>query len=84
MTRKGIGLIVIVFLKILTTGCGLSMNSQQKTDKGVDFERQLDSIASWKIDSSYKQIQRDCDSARKYKLPLLIDSLLKDTTRHEK
>lgn len=84
MTRKAIFVIVIIFLKIGATSCNLISPKIEPADKRIEFERKMDSIASRKIDSAYKTIQQQCDSARKNKLPLLIDSLLKDTTTHEK
>lgn len=84
MTRKAIFGIVIIFLKICLSSCNLIVTTEETPDKRLEFERKMDSIASSKIDSAYKAIQLQCDSARQYKIPFLVDSLLKDTTKHEK
>ena len=84
MTRKAKFGFVIIFLKIGLSGCNLITTTDETPDKRIEFERKMDSIASRKIDSAYKTIQLQCDSTRQYKMPLLVDSLLKDTTKHEK
>ena len=43
----------------------------------ISLQQSMDSIASDKIDSAYLQIQQQCDTAFKYRLPVMVDSLLK-------
>jgi hypothetical protein len=76
MTTKVTGNVVIILL--ILTGCE---TSGYKADD-LQIQQQLDSIASVSIDSAYREIQKQCDSNVKYKLPVLVDSLLKvDSTK---
>lgn len=76
MPAKLIRSIVIIFLKLTClTACWQPLPGNEVTDTTIDFEKRLDSIASARIDSAYKAIQQQCDSARSYRLPVLIDSL---------
>ncbi|WP_147313889.1 hypothetical protein [Deminuibacter soli] len=76
MHAKLIGAFVIVFLNLYCCcGCSPAGKSDEVSDTTLEFEKKLDSIASIRIDSAYKAVQQQCDSANKYRLPLLIDSL---------
>lgn len=51
-----------------------------KADEKLAFQQKVDSAASKKIDSAYKKIMENCDTAQKYRLPALVDSILKADT----
>jgi len=70
MTFKVTGCAVIV-LSILI-GCS---GKEQLAE--LRFQQQLDSTASVSIDSAYKIIQAECEVKMKYKVPMLVDSILK-------
>jgi hypothetical protein len=89
MNQKQGFLFVIIFLKLALCSCREQPASRKLNDRVIEFERAMDSTASVKIDSAYRSIQQLCDTARKYRLPLLVDSILKadstgraDTTKH--
>lgn len=71
--------VVIVFVITL---CACKQILQVEDD--LDLQQKADSIASKKIDSAYRQICRQCDSARKYRLPEMVDSLLKNDTLYRR
>ena len=56
-------------------GCwvGQKKNTEQET---LHFN---DSVAEWRIDSAYTEIQSNCDTMLVYQVPRMVDSLLKDT-----
>ncbi len=80
MDKKAALLFVIFFINLYS--CSQKNRLNNMDEQIVSYEQSLDSISSLKIDSLNKKIQSDCDSAIKYRLPLLIDSLLKQ--REEK
>jgi hypothetical protein len=69
-------LFVIVFLNLLVAGCTPNAVETTEEDQLIEFQKGLDTIAAARIDSAYKLIRQECDTARKYRLPLLVDSLL--------
>lgn len=70
-------LTVIVFLNLLLAGCDTPIAEKPEEDQLIEFQKEMDALAGARIDSAYKQIKQECDTAYKYKLPLLVDSLLK-------
>lgn len=71
---------VIVLIKITLCAC----NSPSEEDELIRYNEQVDLISSHRIDSAYKLINAECDTALKYRVPMIIDSLLKaDSTKHE-
>lgn len=70
-------LTVIIFLNLFLAGCSAKDEETEKEDKLIEFQKEMDARASSLIDSAYAAITKQCDSARTYRLPLLIDSLLK-------
>ncbi len=76
MNQKQGTLIVIIFLKLLLCSCREKPAAEKVNDRLIEFERMTDSMASVRIDSAYRSIQQLCDTARKYRLPLLVDSIL--------
>jgi hypothetical protein len=76
MTFKVTGTLVILLPMFISC----ATNEQETAD--LRFQQQLDSIASVSIDSAYKIIHAQCDTNMKYRLPVLVDSIVKaDTTR---
>ncbi len=69
-------LIVIIFIITLT-----SCKQFNSLEEELAFQQTLDSINSKVIDSAYNSITGLCDSAFKYKLPHLTDSLLIQANR---
>ena len=67
--------LVIIFV-ITYTSC----QQIDTKDEELAFQQKTDSIASRQIDSAYKKITRDCDTALKYRLPAMVDSLLRFDT----
>ncbi len=65
---------VMIYLTILLSG---SCAPDESDDQAI-FQQSMDSVASRKIDSAYIQIQLDCDKAMYERVPLMVDSLLKD------
>jgi hypothetical protein len=55
-----------------------SCSNEQPSD--IALQQQLDSIASVSIDSAYKIIHSQCDTNLKYRLPVLVDSMLRADT----
>lgn len=73
---------VTVFLVIIFVITLASCKQIDTKDEELAFQQKADSVASKKIDSAYKKIAQNCDTALKNRLPILINSLLKmDTTR---
>ncbi|WP_153800760.1 hypothetical protein [Foetidibacter luteolus] len=73
MKKKWPFLYVIVLIKIFPA-CKQPVNIDEEI---LRYNQRLDSVAGARIDSAYKKIKDDCDTARLYRLPVLIDSLLK-------
>jgi hypothetical protein len=75
-------LIVIIFIKIFfITACNSANNAE---DQLISYGQRMDSIGSARIDSAYKVIQKQCDSIKQSRVPLLVDSILKkDSAFHE-
>lgn len=68
---------VIVFLNLLITGCNAPVAETEDTDPVMEFQKEMDALAGARIDSAYKVVKQECDTAVKYQLPRLVDSLLK-------
>ncbi|RXK85812.1 hypothetical protein [Filimonas effusa] len=84
MQFKSILLNVIVFINLIAIGCTPAVPPADQEEQLIEFQKQLDNEASARIDSAYAAITRRCDSIQRYRVPLLVDSLLKlpkDTTR---
>jgi hypothetical protein len=64
-------LIVIIFIITLT-----SCKHFNSLEEELAFQQRLDSINSKVIDSAYNSITGLCDSAFKYQIPLITDSLV--------
>ncbi len=64
---------VIVLIKISLCAC----NSTAEEDELIRYNEQVDLTSSHRIDSAYKKINAECDSALKYRVPEIVDSLLK-------
>jgi len=71
---------VIVLIKITLCAC----NTTSEEDALIHYNEQVDLASSRRIDSAYRRINAECDSALKYRVPLIVDSLLKeDSIKHE-
>ena len=72
---------VMVLIKLSLVSC---QGVPQEEDTILQYNQRMDSIASARIDSAYKQISAACDTAIKYRVPAIVDSLLKaDSLTHE-
>ena len=60
----------------LILGCN---SSPGKTPEPPDTHYS-DSISEWRIDSAYTAIKRRCDTFIRYRVPVLVDSLKKDSS----
>jgi hypothetical protein len=76
MRAKINALTVIVFLNLFAIGCSTHAVETAEEDQLIEFQKELDATAGARIDSAYKLIRQECDTAHKYRLPLLVDSLL--------
>jgi len=71
---------VIVLIKITLCAC----NTPTEEDELIRYNEQIDAASSRRIDSAYRKINAECDSALKYRVPFIVDSLLKaDSLKHE-
>lgn len=74
--RRLVSCIYVIVLINLFCSCKGNTSQENVDDDIIFIEQQADSSASAKIDSVYEAIQQQCDTAKKYRLPLLIDSIL--------
>gem|GEM_PF-5336397 len=71
---------VIVLIKVTLVAC----NTQDPEEDLIRYNERLDSLASRRIDTAYKDLSRNCDTLIKYRLPQIVDSLLKeDSLKHD-
>lgn len=60
---------------ILCWGC----SGQDKAQPELEIQRIKDSISEARIDSAYAAIKSHCDTLMLYQVPMMVDSLIKDS-----
>lgn len=60
----------------LFCGCTGEKNGQPETE----LQHFADSVAEQRIDSAYEAIRNNCDTMMVYRVPVMVDSFLKDSS----
>jgi hypothetical protein len=68
---------VTVFVVIIFVIAGLACKQAYTREDELAFQQRVDSAASKKIDSAYRAITQNCDTAMKYRVIVMADSLAK-------